>query len=49
VLPVHFGLLAPVRVDVEVIVPGGGRRRVTRVGNVDTLRQRAPLEVRVGR
>jgi hypothetical protein len=49
VLPVHFGLLAPVRVDVEVLVPGSGGRRITRVGDVDSLRQRAPLDVRVGR
>jgi hypothetical protein len=49
VLPVHFGLAAPVKVDVEVTVSGSGRRRITRVGNVDVLSQRGPLEVRVGR
>lgn len=34
-LPVHFGIPGGQRVDVEVIVPGGGQRFVTRVEDVD--------------
>jgi hypothetical protein len=39
-VPVHFGLAESVAVDVEVTFPGGGRRTVTRLQNVDTRRQR---------
>jgi len=49
-LPVHFGVPGGQQVDVEVVVPGGGRRTVTRVEGVDprSLQGRA-LEVRASR
>ena len=34
-MPVHFGLAELAPVDVEVTVPRGGRRQVTRVAGVD--------------
>jgi hypothetical protein len=35
VMPVHFGLPSTAAVDVEVIVPHGGKRQVTRTTNVN--------------
>lgn len=49
-LPVHFGIPGGQHVDVEVVVPGGGNRSVTRVEGIDprSLQGRA-LEVRASR
>ncbi|MBK91332.1 MAG: hypothetical protein CME27_02620 [Gemmatimonadetes bacterium] len=46
-LPVHFGVPGGQKVDVEITVPGGGRRRVTRIDGVDPrMYQGRSLEVR---
>jgi hypothetical protein len=37
-MPVHFGLAEAQRVDVEVIWPARGRRRLTRIRNVQPSR-----------
>jgi len=48
-LPVRFGLADLTPVDVEVTVPGGGRRQVTRVAGVDPREHAGrALVVRVG-
>jgi hypothetical protein len=49
VLPVQFAVPAGRRVDVEVIYPGSGARRVTRVQDVDPGTVRGALEVRTER
>ena len=50
VTPVHFGLPSAGRVDVEVIMPRGGRRTVTRSRDVDpTQFSGQALVVRVSR
>ena len=46
-LPVHFGVPGGQKVDVEITVPGGGRRSVTRIDGVDPrMYQGRSLEVR---